>query len=136
MGTLWYWQTEDPGNGKQQLVAGVSPVPLQKGQWFDHYWGDAQTSRCSNNCPMPFWGFWNTLPYALEWHLTTDEDAANITFSVAADEPGSDLTLWTGQSHKSIAGVAPWSPSLQARGLYICNVRGATKPFSIVATPR
>lgn len=133
MGTTWKWETIDDGDGRQTLVDGVNFTSLPKGQWLDHYWSTAQTSRCSNNCPMPLWEFWQTHPFKLTWQVHSTETLSKIFFSVSADQPGSDLRLWTDLRNGSVVTGVGWQPNLNASGLYICDVRGATKPFSIVA---
>ncbi len=134
MGKVWVWEMYDVnGDGKEELVAGVNFEPLPKGQWFEHYWGEAQHSRASNNCPMPEWEWWNQLPGGVQWKVISDEDISRITFSVACDLPGSDMTVWTNLKDGTYSEIPHIVPNyLSARGMYVCDVRGATRPFTIV----
>lgn len=125
--TLWSW-IHDPAIPR----SGVNNKPLPKGDWGDQYWPEAQTSRCSNNYPLA-----NPQipePFGPTWVVTSSTDpVGQITFDVAVDQSGSDLTIWKNQKNGGAAGQLTQEPHKDARGLYICNVHGATGPFSIVA---
>jgi hypothetical protein len=130
MAVFWSW-IHDPN----VPASGVNYRPLPKGLWDGHDW-DEQHHRCSNNVPMPNQAFWQDV-YPIKWTVTSlYDDVSRITFEVEIDQPGSDRTEWINQSNGSVANQAnrttALGPNLYARGIYISNVSGATRPFTIV----
>jgi hypothetical protein len=143
--------TEDDALGTHVFVGGPTDTdeplatwltnegPLPKGIWDGTNWPEAQKSRASNNrLVIPPGGANSTLQFAISG---TRDNPEQITFNLSVDRAGSDPTCWAGLKNNSIVAVGPMLQQLKltlrdvnARGLYIREVKGATQPFQVSVT--
>lgn len=111
--------------------------PLPKGVWDGKQW-DKQHSRASNDKLIePPHGSSASIRFVI---IGTTDNVDEISFNVAIDRAGSDKTCWKDVVNSSIESLGTALEEVHLtlaeanqRGFYICEVKGATQPFDVVA---
>ena len=112
--------------------------PLPKGVWDGENWSEAQHSRASNDKILDPPSVDSSVLRFVVSGTTDNVDA--ISFNIAIDRPGGDLTCWKGLGNGSVEGLGPviqqhnlTLAKANERGFYVCEVKGATQPFTVTA---